>query len=68
MTLREYLDREPTGKAFIEVTCWLKGCTSEPSAVTLKNVICDTMVKHGGRAGGIMNSAFDYKVLRRKNR
>lgn len=66
LTLKEYLDREPTGKAFIDVTCWLKGCTSEPSVGTLKDTICDAIMEHGGNAKGIRNSGFDYATFKRK--
>lgn len=62
MTLKEWLDREPTGMAFCDMVDWLKYTNTVPSVALIKSQMVEYIVKHGGNHIGIIKSGFDYSI------
>ena len=63
MTLKEYLDREPTGAAFREVVCWYRACNKKPCEAELKRKTYMEIARMGGKTKGILQSGFDYILI-----
>lgn len=66
MKLKEYLEREPTGEAFLEVVDWMRGKKTLSSPVIPYELAAkqrEAILRHGGWAVGIRVKGADMNDL-----